>query len=102
MADNNEMNICKCGNKVREETQNSENQSFAMMMLNEASRNAKRWFAAAMTILVMWLATIGLFVWYLNQYNFESETVVVDSNDGGNANYQTGDGVINNGESDSN
>lgn len=102
MADNKELNNCQCGQSVQEQIQNTEEKSFAMMMLQEQTKNSKRWFAMAMTILIMWLATIGAFLIYLNQYEFEGEAVVVDSSDGGNANYQTGDGVINNGKSDSN
>lgn len=83
------------------ECKSNENESFAMQMLQESTKNAKRWFIIAITILIMWLATIGAFLVYLNQYCFESETVMVDGTDGGNANYQTGDGVINNGKSDS-
>lgn len=102
MADNKGLNDCQCGQSVHAQTRKTEDQSFAMMMLQESTQNAKRWFAIAMTILVMWLVTIGAFLVYLNQYCFEGEAVIVDSADGGNANYQTGDGVINNGKSDSN
>ena len=102
MADNKGLNNCQCGTSVENQTQQTEEQSFAMMMFQEARRNGRRWFIVAITVLVMWLITIGAFLVYLNQYCFESEAVVVDSKDGGNANYQTGSGVINNGKSDSN
>lgn len=65
------------------------------------AENAKRWFIIAMVILGLWFATIGLFVWYLNQYDFSgTSTVTVDGADG-TALYQDGEGnVLNNGDSD--
>lgn len=79
--------------------------SFAMELLKGYSLQAKRWFIACLTILFMWLATIVLFVWYLNQYDFEDygyQTVVEqNTNDGGDANYIGNDGDIYNGISES-
>lgn len=77
--------------------QNEQSDSFAMELLKGYSAQAKRWFIACLTILFMWLATIGLFVWYLNQYDFESVTTTVDA-DNGVANYIGNDGDIYNGK----
>lgn len=98
MADNKGINNCQCEHVVQNQTQQAEEQSFAMMMLQEQTKNAKRWFVIAITILIMWLATIGAFLAYLNQYCFEGETVTVDGKEQGNAYYQTGNGVFNNGK----
>lgn len=42
-------------------------QSFAMAMVKEYSRTAKKWIVIAMALLMCWLDTIGLCVWHLNQ-----------------------------------
>lgn len=100
MADNNELEMCKCGMAAKAQTEKIEQESFAMEMLRESAKNAKRWFMAFIVILVCWLATIGSFVWFLNQYNFESYEVSTDG--GGNAYYQnevTGDIYNGKGES---
>lgn len=72
----------------------------AIELLKEVKVQTKRWMIAFFTVLVLWFATIGGFVWYLNQYDFESYEVI--SEDGGNANYVGNDGDISNyGESGS-
>lgn len=35
-------------------------------------RTVKRLIIALIVLIVMWFATINIFVWYLNQYDFES------------------------------
>lgn len=78
--------------------------SFAMELLKGYSLQAKRWFIAFLVILFMWLTTIVMFVCFINQYDFSStsEEIIVDSSDGGNANYIGNDGDIYNGYSESN
>lgn len=49
-------------------------ETLASEMLKELKLQAKRWFWAFITVLLLWFATIGGFVWFLNQYNFSSET----------------------------
>lgn len=85
-------------------THEEKTDSFAMELLKGYSAQAKRWFIACLVILSMWLATIGGFVWYLYQYDFESyETIVEqDASDGGDTNYIGKDGDIYNGVSKSN
>lgn len=72
--------------------------SFAWELIANARRDSKRWFIISMTILFLWFSTIGVFVWYLNQYDFTSTSeITVDGKDG-SAFYQDGEGnVINNG-----
>ena len=79
-----------------------EKDTFAMAMLKSYHKQATRWFIIALVVLCMWLTTIGVFVWYLNQYDFSSETVTVeqDTAEGGNANYIGGNGDIANGETE--
>ena len=85
--------------KVCTHCKTDENDSFAMELLKGYSAQAKRWFIACMVILSMWLATIAGFVWYLNQYDFESYETIVEQNseDGGDTNYIGNDGDIYNG-----
>lgn len=78
------------------------NDTLATEIMKELKANCKRWFIAFITVVVLWFATIGGFLWYLNTPN---ETTTVElSSDKGNANYVGNDmnGVINNGESKSN
>lgn len=72
--------------------------SDAWHMIELLGKQNKRLFCLAMALLVAWLLTIGGFVWYLYQYDFE--TYYVDA-DNGPANYIGNDGDIYNGNSDS-
>lgn len=77
-----------------------EEKSLAMELLEELKRQNKRLVVALFVVIALWAATIGGFVWYLNQYDFVSYDV--NSQDGGNANFIGNDGDINNyGESSS-
>lgn len=71
------------------------NDSFAMELLKGYSTQAKRWFIACMVILSMWLATIGGFVWFISQYDYESYEITADGDS--NANYIGEDGNVYNG-----
>ena len=46
--------------------------SDAWCMIELLGLQNKRMFAALITVLVLWAATIGGFVWYLYQYDFET------------------------------
>lgn len=46
--------------------------SLAMDLLQDYKLNFKRVFALLIIVLILWAATIGGFVWYLNQYDFVS------------------------------
>lgn len=58
-----------------EEKKIVEEESFAKALLKEYAKTAKRWFIIAMVILFAWLATIGGFLLYLNQYDFSSTSI---------------------------
>ena len=71
----------------------------------ELAKSNKRTFVALILVVCLWFATIFGFVWYLNQYDYATEststvteTVEVDGKDGGTANYIGNDGDIYNGE----
>ena len=71
-----------------------ENDTFAMAMLKSYHKQATRWYITALVILSMWLATIFGFVWYLNQYDFSSETVTVEAEQDGNGTNIGGGGDV--------
>lgn len=80
-----------------------ETMTLATEMLHELKSSAKRWFIAFIVTLVLWFATIGIFMWYITlPTDTETETVTVENEDG-NANYAGRDmnGVVNNGEDNS-
>lgn len=62
---------CNC-QEVAEKGKQKVEESIAMQVVKDSTKNSKRWFTIAIVILCMWLATIGGFVYFLNQYNFES------------------------------
>lgn len=77
-----------------------ETQTLATELLHEVKLSAKRWFIAFITVLILWFATIGVFIWYIS-LPVSYEDVVSIENDDGNANYIGRDAInsdINNGE----
>ncbi len=68
--------------------------SLAFELLQEVKMQTKRWTVAFFVVVALWAATIGGFIWYLNQYDFSSY-----SQDGnGYNNINTGEqGDVNNG-----
>lgn len=75
-------------------------QSLATELLHELKAASKRWFIAFITVLILWFATIGVFIWYISLPVEESSCVDI-LNDDGNANYIGRDAInsdINNGE----
>lgn len=51
-----------------------ENESFAMELLRDAGKRNKRTFTLLLVVIFLWFATIGSFVWYINQFDFVTET----------------------------
>lgn len=49
-----------------------EEKTLAMEMLGELKEQSKRWFRAFLVMVAVEILTIGGFIWYLNQYDFES------------------------------
>ena len=71
--------------------------SLATELLHELKASAKRWFIAFCVMVVLELATIGGFLWYIS---LPVEEWVSVENEDGNANFIGNDlnGVLNNGE----
>ena len=59
--------------------------SFAMEMLKELSAQNKRQGVIIIIIACLWFSTIVGVGWYLNQYDYKTETYTVESEDYGNA-----------------
>lgn len=53
-------------------------QSLAMELINDYKRQNKRLFIIIITILVMWLATIGYLVYILNDIGVIEETQTIE------------------------
>lgn len=74
--------------------------SLATELLHELKATSKRWFIAFVIMVVLEIATITGFLWYIS---LPIEEGVIVENEDGNANYIGNDlnGVLNNGESES-
>lgn len=44
-------------------------------------RNVRHWFIAFLVVLCMWFATIGIFIWYINQPIEQTETIYTQDAD---------------------
>lgn len=55
-----------------------ENETLATEMLRELKATSRRWFIAFITVLILWFATIGIFIWYISlpveEYTVEQES----------------------------
>lgn len=61
-------------------------------------RQVKRGWIALIVAVALLFASNALWLWAWNSYDYTSEEVIIDSQDGGNANYIGNDGDIVNGE----
>lgn len=79
-----------------------EKETLATELLRELKISAKRWFIAFCIMVVLEIATIAGFMWYIS-LPIEESVVTVESDDNGNANYVGNDitGAIYNGKGNS-
>ena len=56
--------------------------------------------ALLVSIALLFLSNVA-WLWFFNQFDYESDMVTVNSQEEGNASYMGGDGVIDNGRSNS-
>lgn len=75
-------------------TDKAEDESLAMYLVKGYGKQAKNWFIAFIIVVCLWFATIGLFVWYLQLYDFSSETVTVEAEQDGNGTNIVGGGDV--------
>nr|DAG28542.1 MAG TPA: hypothetical protein [Caudoviricetes sp.] len=85
---------CNC-QEVAEKGKQKIEESFAKELLKGYSKQAHRWFVAFIIVLCMWFGTIGGFIWFLNQYNFESYAYTQDGEGINNINNNIGGSVYN-------
>ncbi len=69
-----------------------ENQTLATEMLRELKGHRRMWFIAFLVMLVLWFATIGVFIWYLS---LPIEEVTIEQDTEGDENYLIGIGDYN-------
>lgn len=58
-----------------------EERNLATEMLHELKAQSKRWFISFIIVLILWFATIGIFIWYINQPIEEVETTTTQDAD---------------------
>ena len=58
--------------------------SLALSLIETLKAQCKRQFITILVVIGCWIATIGVFIWYINQFDYSTEyTSTTDS--GGNA-----------------
>lgn len=88
---------CNC-QEVAEKGKNKVEESFAKQLLKGYAAQAHRWFIAFIVVLILWFSTIGGFIQFLNQYNFESYEYTQDGQGTNNINNNIGGSVYNGAE----
>lgn len=73
-------------NKIEPNKKEVTVQTLAMDILEELKIQSRRWMVAFFVVLGLWAGTIAGFVWFLNQYEFETYT----QDGGGYNNINTG------------
>lgn len=64
-------------------------------------RTVKRLVIIIIITIILLFASNMAWLWFFNQFDFESEEVTLNSQDAGNASYMGGSGVIDNGRGES-
>lgn len=64
-------------------------------------RTVKRLVIALLISIALIFISNMAWLWFFNQFDYESDMVTVNSQEEGNASYMSGDGVIDNGRSTS-
>lgn len=72
--------------------EDKEKRSDAWFMIQELGKQNKRIFIALITVVVLWFATIGGFVYYFFNTETTYEAYDFNTEGGGNANYIGNDG----------
>ena len=70
---------------IKQEVHELQEHSFAMELLKDQKKQNKRQFIVILVILIMWFASIGLFIYYINITGYEEITETADSQGEGNA-----------------
>lgn len=59
-------------NEKEKSVEKKEKEVFVLELLSEIKEQSRRWFRAFLIMVAVEVLTIGGFIWYLNQYDFES------------------------------
>jgi hypothetical protein len=81
--------------EIRENLEKLKEQGFAMEILSDYKKANKRMFIALMTVIFMWVATIGVFMYYICTYDYVEEVITETVTSEGEGNACIGDGCIN-------
>lgn len=73
-----------------------EEKTLAMELLTDFKQINKRQFITIIMLILLQLCTISIFIWYINQFDYYTESTTLDGN--GMNNYIGNDGDINNGD----
>lgn len=74
MVDNKKIE-CECKKEAKKAVNRIEEDSFAKELLKGYKKQCRNWFVAFLVVVFLWFSTIAGFVWFLNQFTFESYTV---------------------------
>lgn len=67
-----------------------EDKSLAMSLIDTLKAQCKRQFIINIILIICWLGTIGGFIWYINQFDYNTEsTATIETENSGEIN--TGD-----------
>ncbi|MEG2230101.1 MAG: hypothetical protein RRY22_04930 [Bacilli bacterium] len=59
--------------------------NIATEIIKELKSQSKRWFIGFIVVISLWFVTIGGFVWFISQYDFNTIIDEAKVNNGGNA-----------------
>lgn len=71
--------------EIKNEVKEIKEKSLALEILQDYKKANKRLFIVIIVILVMWVSTIGAFLYYINTTGFEETVETAETTDGGNA-----------------
>lgn len=65
-------------------------ENLVMTLIDTLKAQIKRQFIILLVVIMCWISTIGIFIWYINQYDFETESTAIMETDN-DGNITTGD-----------
>lgn len=65
-------------------------ENLVMTLIDTLKAQIKRQFIILLVVILCWISTIGIFIWYINQYDFETESTAIMETDN-DGNITTGD-----------
>lgn len=71
--------------ELKKEVQEINQDSFAMEILKDYKKQNKRQFIVILVLVICWISTVVLFVYYINTTGYEVITETADTGQGGNA-----------------